>query len=104
MAASQPREPQFGDALRRVVEHRPVGPDEGLLGEVLGIGRPLGRAQRDPVDQVLVVSHELGEGPGEVIGQPARAISAHAEKNTPRSSSVAVCRLRPAAWEEPCVG
>jgi len=85
--------PQLADALGAVVAQRPIGTDEGFLGQVLGIGRSLGGTQRDAVDEVLVVSQELGERSVTVGGKPPRAISTHADKNTQLWSSVAVCRL-----------
>ena len=61
---------------------RPIGAHEGLLGELLRVGRLPGHAQSDAVDEVLVMAQEVGEGCIQVAGQPARTVSAHASRNT----------------------
>jgi hypothetical protein len=81
---------ELGDALGVIAGEGSVGSHEGILCQFLGVGGSVRRTQRDAIDEVLVMSQEFGERTIKVAGQLARAINAHADRNTPRPSSVAV--------------
>ena len=70
---------------------KPDGVQRGLVGEV--VARLERRGLRLVAAKFMAVSQELAEGCVELGGQPARAISTHASRNTRSRSSVAVCRL-----------
>src|SRR5690606_10260923 len=40
-----------------------VGPEEGLLGEIVGEGAIAGEAEEEPADLALMAADQLGEGP-----------------------------------------
>ena len=72
IVASHGAEPQLADPLRVVVAERAVGPDERVLGDLLGVVRVAGHAQGDRVAAVHVGLDEVLERAVEVAREALR--------------------------------
>ncbi len=72
--ASHGRSRMAATRSARVAGQGVVGPLEGVLGDLLGVGRDAHDPQGQAVDQPLVGDDQLLEGPVQVAGEAGRQL------------------------------